>query len=108
MATDGHRLGDLKGIRQYGYIDYKGDINKPHLRLQETIKLRQVPLYIVQEVDNVIKEIWALDTDEVEKERVGVDEGGESDNSEGGEMDDDIISYIASRRGDMASYGVSG
>ena len=30
MATVGHRRGDLKGLRQCGYIDHKGDINVPH------------------------------------------------------------------------------
>ena len=57
-------------------------------------KSRQVPLWIVQEFDNFIKEIWALDADKVEEKMKDVDKDGESDDSEGGEMDDDINQYI--------------
>ena len=57
MATSGHIRGDLKGLQQCGYIDYKGDIHVPYSQLQVTIKSRQVSLWILQEVDNFIEEI---------------------------------------------------
>ena len=48
----------------------------------------------MQEVDNFIKEIWALDADEGKEEMEDLDEGYQSDDSNGDEMDDDISKYI--------------
>ena len=62
-------------LRQCNYKYYKADINILYSRLKETIKSRQTSPYFVQEVENFIQKIQALDVNKVEEEG----EGGEKD-----------------------------
>jgi len=47
----------LKGFRECGYMEYSNDILVLHSRLQDTIKGRQVPFNVVQEVNKFLEEM---------------------------------------------------
>ena len=90
-------------FRQYGYIEYADNISVLHSKLEERIKQWQVLEEVIQEVNEVLEEMMALQleeesakdsTDESNKDctaDVNENELGETDsqNSESDDDDDD-------------------
>ena len=56
----------IKGFRENGYIDYAGNENVLHSRLQQTLAESQVPRELTQEVNDFIAEFSAIDNDDQE------------------------------------------
>ena len=101
----------IKEFGQCGYIEYDGETSRLHSRLQETIKKREVPEEVIQEVNEFLEEMMALQLDEESPDEevelskyctanVKENDNGESneDNyskeNEGVESDDDEINVV--------------
>ena len=54
------------GIRQCGYFDFDGSIDKLHPKLHDTIKDKEVPYNLFKKVNIFIDEIKAIGDDEAE------------------------------------------
>ena len=54
----------MKEFRQYDSIEHAGNISLLHYKLEETIKQHQVPKDDIQEVNEFLKEIIALQLEE--------------------------------------------
>ena len=98
----------IKGSHQCGYVEYDGTISNLYSRLKETIKKREVTVEVIQEVNEFLEEMMALQLDGMSPEEeaelsknctANLNEGddGESDEdnysekNEGVETDDDEI-----------------
>ena len=77
-------MGAYSRVGTFSRVTLIRSITVFHSRLQETIKSKRIAPYIVQKVDNFVKEIRALDADEVDGEIEDIDEDAESGDSEGG------------------------
>ena len=64
----------LTGFRQCGYIDYDGKVENLHSKLQMTIKNREVPYELIEEINAFVDEMKALDDNEDRKENRSEDE----------------------------------
>ena len=91
--------GDLimKEFRQYDSIEHAGNISLLHSELEETIKQHQVPKDDIQEVNEFLKEIIALQveeesTDEVtyESKKNCIAKANENEERETDGHDDDV------------------
>ena len=88
----------LKGFRQYDYIEYAWNISVLHSRLEETIKKHQFPEDIIQEVNEFLEEIMALQLEEESADKEVTDEpnkncianGNENEKGEINGHNDDI------------------
>ena len=54
----------IKGFCQCDYIEYDDETSNLHLRLQKTIKKREVPEEVIQGVNKFLEEMLALQLDE--------------------------------------------
>ena len=98
----------IKGSHQCGYVEYDGTISNLYSRLKETIKKGEVTVEVIQEVNEFLEEMMALQLDGMSPEEeaelsknctANLNEGddGESDEdnysekNEGVETDDDEI-----------------
>ena len=85
----------LRGFRECGYVVYSNDISVLHSRLQATLKERQVPMDVVEEVNAFLEEMIEAQLDEEtiddEIESIEVPEADEQvDKEDGNELDEDL------------------
>ena len=79
IATDESILDD---IRQCGYFDFDGSIDKLHSKFCDTIKNREVPYELLEEVNDFIDEMKSIaEDDEIDEDEASYD----------GELDENLV-----------------
>ena len=82
----------IRGFRQCGYIDWKGDANALHSKLRGTLDSRAVPPELIQEVYESLLVMQELHDSEEMDEEIEDDQdgdGGVSDDSDSDDISDD-------------------